>query len=65
MLSILVRKQFKRWCLLCLEKKILESMRESDHFSILFDDTTNCTVTEQLAVHGCYITNAGELRCNN
>ena len=46
-----------------LEKKILESMRESGQFSILFDETTDCTVTEQLAVHGCFITNSGELRC--
>lgn len=46
-----------------LEKKIFESMRESDHFSILFHETTDCTITEQLAVHGCLITNSGELRC--
>ena len=32
-------------------------------FSLLFDETTDCTVTEQLAVHGCYISNTGELRC--
>ena len=46
-----------------LEKKMLESMRESSHFSILFNETTDCTVTEQLAVHRCFITNSGELRC--
>ena len=46
-----------------LERKILEDMRESNHFSLLFDETTDCTVTEQLAVHGCYISNDGQLKC--
>ena len=44
-----------------LEKKILEDMRESNHFPLLFE-TTDCTVTEPLAVHGCYIGNDGQLK---
>ena len=43
-----------------LEMKILKGMRKSDHFSILLDETT---VTEQFAVHGCFITSTGGLSC--
>ena len=46
-----------------LERKILEDVRESNHFPLLFDETTDCTVTEQPAVHGCYISNDGQLKC--
>ena len=46
-----------------LEMKILKGMRKSDHFSILLDEMTDCTITEQLAVHGCLITSTGELSC--
>ena len=36
---------------------------ESNHFSLMFDETTDCTVAEQLAVHGRYIDKeTGELR---
>ena len=38
-----------------IEMKILAEMRESDHFALLFDDTTDCLVTEQLAVHGRFV----------
>ena len=30
-------------------------MKESNHFALIFYETTDCTVTEQLAVHGRYI----------
>ena len=33
------------------EKKSLEGIRESDHFLILFDETTDCTVKSSAAVH--------------
>ena len=35
----------------------MKQMRESDHFALMFDETTDCTVTEQLAIHGRYIDN--------
>ena len=38
-------------------------MKTADHFAILFDETTDCTVTEQLAIHGRFINkNSGELQ---
>ena len=38
-----------------IENKILNEMREADHFSLMFDETTDCSVTEQLSIHGRYI----------
>ena len=38
-----------------IEIKILRNMKESDHFALMFDETTDCSVTEQLAIHGRYI----------
>lgn len=44
------------YCLsVVFETGILNSMKESKHISIMFDETTDCTVTEQLAVHGRFI----------
>ena len=46
-----------------IEGQIINRMRESDHFSLMFDETTDCTVTEQLAIHGRYISKeTGELK---
>ena len=46
-----------------IETQILTKMRESSHFASLFDETTDCSVTEQLAMHGRYINSAtGELK---
>ena len=30
-------------------------MREADHFSLMFHETTDSSVTEQLSIHGRYI----------
>lgn len=38
-----------------IEMKILSEMKKSSHFSLMIDETTDCTVIEQLAVHGRYI----------
>ena len=38
-----------------IESKVLNELRESEHFSLMFDETTDCTVTEQLTIHGRYI----------
>ena len=38
-----------------IESKILNELRESKHFSLMFDETTDCTITEQLPIHGSYI----------
>ena len=38
-----------------IEKKILNRLRESDHFALMFDDITDCSVTEQLAIHVRFI----------
>ena len=38
-----------------IEKKILNRLRESDHFALMFDETTDCSVTEQLAIHVRFI----------
>ena len=37
-----------------IESRILNELRESEHFSLMFDET-DCTITEQLAIHGRYI----------
>ena len=41
-----------------IETGILTKMRESSHFALMFDETTDCSVTEQLAMHGRYIDSA-------
>ena len=38
-----------------IETKIMTNMRESDHFALMFDETTDCSVIEQLAIHGHHI----------
>ena len=41
-------------------------MTESEHFSLMLDETTDCSITEQLAIHGRYISRAtGELKSGN
>ena len=46
-----------------IENHMLKKMRKSDHFSLMFDETTDCTMSEQLAIHGRYILKeTGELR---
>ena len=46
-----------------IEKQILSEMTKSEHFSIMLDETTDCSVTEQLAIHGRYISRTtGELK---
>ena len=48
-----------------IEKKILSEMTESGHFSLMLDETTDCSITEQLAIHGRYISpTTGELKCH-
>ena len=43
-----------------IENSILEEMKESDHFALMFDETMDCTVTEQLAIHGRFINKSTE-----
>ena len=43
------------WLSEVIQNRILNELRESNHFSLMFDETTDCTITEQLAVHGRYI----------
>ena len=38
-----------------LETKILDDLKSSKSFSLQFDETSHCTVTEQLAVHGRFV----------
>ena len=46
-----------------IESKILNDLCESEHFSLMFDETTDCTITEQLTIHGRYISKqTGELK---
>ena len=48
-----------------IEKQILSEMTKSEHCSLMLDETTDCSVTEQLAVHGRYISpTTGELKCH-
>ena len=46
-----------------LQNQILQNMLKSDHFAIMLDETTDCTVAEQLAIHGRFIhKESGELK---
>ena len=48
-----------------IEKNIRSEMTESEHFSLMLDETTDCSITEQLAIHGRCISRAtGELKCH-
>ena len=38
-----------------LETKILDDLKSSKHFALQFDETLDCTTTEQLAVHGRFV----------
>ena len=38
-----------------IESKVLNKLCESDHFSLMFDKTTDCKITEQLTIHGRHI----------
>ncbi len=41
-----------------LETNTINQTRESNHIALMFDETTDCTVTEQLALHGRFIDKA-------
>ena len=46
-----------------IENKILRNLKESNHMAIMFDESTDCTVTEQLVIHCRYIVkDTGELQ---
>ena len=46
-----------------IESKILNDKRSSDHFAIMMDETTDCCVIEQMAIHGRFIEKgSGNLR---
>ena len=48
-----------------VENNILSEMTKSDHFSLMLDETTDCSIVEQLAIHGRYISpTTGELKCH-
>ncbi len=38
-----------------IEVRILDEMEKSNHFSLMIDESTDCTVTEHLVLHGRYI----------
>jgi len=45
-----------------IEQKILNEMNRSEHIALMFDETTGCATTEQMAIHGRFINaNSGEL----
>ena len=46
-----------------IENRILRNLKESNHMAIMFDESTDCTITEQLVIHCRYIVNdTGELQ---
>lgn len=46
-----------------IENKILSCLKDSDHIAIMFDESTDCTITEQLVIHCRYIVKeTGELK---
>ena len=38
-----------------IENRILRNLKESNHMAIMFDESTDCTITEQLVIHCRYI----------
>ena len=43
--------------------RILRNLKESNHMAIMFDESTDCTITEQLVIHCRYfVKNTGELQ---
>ncbi|XP_065831995.1 zinc finger protein 862-like [Oscarella lobularis] len=44
-----------------IENDILSKVRKSKFYSIMLDETTDCTVTEQLSVHARFIDEEGKL----
>jgi len=45
-----------------IEQKILNEINKSEHFALMFDETTDCSTTKQLAIHGRFIhADSGEL----
>ena len=46
-----------------IENRILRNLKESNHMAIMFDESTHCTITEQLVIHCRYIVkDTGELQ---
>ena len=46
-----------------IETQIFKEIRDSSHFALMLNETTDCTVAEQLVIHGRYIDRAtGELK---
>ena len=49
-----------------IEVHIIEQMRKSEHFALMFDETADCTVTEQLAIHARFIdASSGEVKSHS
>ena len=48
MQHIPVANLFRKWYLFSqvIENKILSCLKDSDHVAIMFDESTDCTVTE-------------------
>lgn len=38
-----------------IEDKILRELKQSEHYALMFDETTDCTTVEQLVIHCRYI----------
>ena len=47
-----------------IENNILNEMKNSNLFSIMLDESTDCSVIEQLPIHGRYISPTGKLKCH-
>ena len=46
-----------------IETRILKDIQKSSHFALMLDESTDCTVTEQLVIHGRHIDHTtGELK---
>lgn len=45
-----------------IEEDILADLRKSEHFSLMFDETTDCSVREQMTLRGRYIDGEGDIK---
>ena len=45
-----------------IEKEVLDELRQSESYALMFDETTDCSVTEQMVIHCRFLNSKGKLQ---
>ena len=45
-----------------IEKEVLDELRQSESYALMFDETTDCSVTEQMVIHCRFLDSKGKLQ---